>query len=78
MLTAESDPEIARFLEETFAAVDPTRPPHENRPSFLTVDRACKLLAHLINSGKWFDDRWYETTRPIVDGWHYLGHKVGS
>ncbi|KAK4702222.1 hypothetical protein P7C70_g4002, partial [Phenoliferia sp. Uapishka_3] len=74
MLTAESDPEIVKFLEETFAAIDPTRPASENRPSILTIDRACKTLAHLINSGKWFTDRWDLTTRLIVDLWHYLNH----
>ncbi|KAK4700332.1 hypothetical protein P7C70_g5917, partial [Phenoliferia sp. Uapishka_3] len=76
MLTTESDPEIVKFLGETFGAIDPTRPPSENRPSILMIDQACKTIAHLINSGKWFMDQWDLTTQLIVDLWHYLNHLV--
>ncbi|KAL8286135.1 hypothetical protein RQP46_004623 [Phenoliferia psychrophenolica] len=75
MHDSEADSESVRLLEETFAAIDPSKPPEDNRPSLIAFDRWCKVLAHLITSGKWFDDGWDKTTRGIVDGFHYLGHK---
>ncbi|KAK4705096.1 hypothetical protein P7C70_g1111, partial [Phenoliferia sp. Uapishka_3] len=75
MLLAEDDDEMIKFLEETFKALDPTKEAWENRPSFLGHDRACRTIRRLIETGKWDEDNWAETTRLLVDRLHYLGHK---
>lgn len=73
-----TNPQLIKFLEETFAAIDPLKSPLDNRPSFIVYDRACKTIARLIETGSWSADHWDERTRLLVDQLHYLGHRVRS
>ena len=44
------------------------------RPSFIVYDDACDLLRHIVTQNP--GDSWIQTTKFIVDAWHYIGHKA--
>ncbi|KAJ7069897.1 hypothetical protein C8F01DRAFT_1246066 [Mycena amicta] len=46
----------------------------EARPGFVGYDKACELLRHIVTQNP-LDD-WIETTKFIVDAWHYIGHRA--
>ncbi|KIJ42280.1 hypothetical protein M422DRAFT_254684 [Sphaerobolus stellatus SS14] len=49
-------------------------PNKEGRPAFIAYDKACKLLAHIMAHEE--KRHWIETTRFVVDSWHYINHKA--
>lgn len=66
---SESPTNILNFLEKVY-------PIQENRPSYICIDKACLLVASAISQGTW--DTWQETTRMIVDSYHYTNHKASD
>ncbi|KAI0753968.1 hypothetical protein C8Q80DRAFT_1349911 [Daedaleopsis nitida] len=43
-------------------------------PSFMVFDDACDLLRHIVTQNP--GDSWIQSTKFIVDAWHYIGHKA--
>lgn len=66
---SESPSNILKFLERVY-------PTQETRPSYVCIDKACLLVASAISQGKW--DAWQQTTRMIVDSYHYINHKASD
>lgn len=77
---SESTSNVAHFLFDTWdpppaqvpAILAPVPPPP--KPSFVAYDKACALLAHLQTTHR--DTPWIETTRFVVNPWHYIGHRA--
>ncbi|KAJ6587760.1 hypothetical protein B0H10DRAFT_1961350 [Mycena sp. CBHHK59/15] len=47
--------------------------PHPNsRPGFLAYNNACNLLCHIVTQSP--NSPWIQSTKLIVDAWHYIGH----
>ncbi|KAM0748958.1 hypothetical protein T439DRAFT_58407 [Meredithblackwellia eburnea MCA 4105] len=68
----ESDDQVIAFFQQTFKAQVPTGSDTSfSRPSFLVYDKAASVLARLIDIGKWQGDNWAETTRLLVDRFHF-------
>ncbi|KAF7312592.1 hypothetical protein MIND_00273300 [Mycena indigotica] len=44
------------------------------RPGFVTYDKACELLRHIVTQNATSD--WLKTSKFIVDAWHYIGHRA--
>ena len=66
---AESPTNILNFL----AAVYPTP---DERPDYVCIDKACMVLHTAISNGAW--NIWKETTRFIVDSYHYINHRTND
>jgi uncharacterized Zn finger protein (UPF0148 family) len=66
---SESPTNILNFLEKVY-------PTSESRPDYVCIDKACLLVATAISQGRW--NAWEETTRMIVDSYHYINHKVSD
>ncbi|KAG8941897.1 hypothetical protein FRC03_003878 [Tulasnella sp. 419] len=66
---SESVSQVLGILNNTFPENAP-----QDRPSFVFYDNACKLLAHIITQNS--DDAWLDTTRFLVDSWHYVNHRA--
>ena len=64
---AESPSNILDFLESVY-------PDSTERPDYVCIDKACLLLRHAVASGRW--DNWKDTTRFIVDSYHYINHRT--
>jgi hypothetical protein len=64
---AESPTNILNFSEEVY-------PDDQSRPDYVCIDKACLVLCHAIASGRW--EEWQNTTRFIVDSYHYINHHV--
>ena len=62
---AESPTNILNFLDNVY-------PDESMQPDYICIDKACLLLWHAVASGRW--DKWEETTRFIVDSYHYINH----
>ena len=62
---SESPTNILNFLARVY-------PTEESRPSYICIDKACKVLRTAIANGSW--DMWKETTCFIVDAYHYINH----
>jgi hypothetical protein len=62
---AESESNILAFMKKVY-------PTKESRPDYICIDKACKVLKHMAAQGHW--DEWSETTRLIVDTYHYKTH----
>lgn len=60
--TSESPTNIVHMLEEIF-------PTAESRPSYITIDKACRILAMRGQRAAWF-----ETSRFLVDVFHFKNH----
>ncbi len=65
---SESPTKILRFLETTF-------PTEESRPDYVCIDKGCLVLRTAIANDSW-DRIWKDTTRFIVDSYHYINHKA--
>lgn len=63
---SESPTNIIEFLTQLF-------PTPESRPTFITIDKACRVLASLQARG--LADHWFQTSRFLVDLFHFLTHK---
>jgi hypothetical protein len=64
---SESETKILQFLAQTF-------PNKETRPDYVCIDKACTVLKTSLANGSW--EEWKETTRLIVDAYHYTNHRV--
>jgi len=64
---SESPTNILNWLEELF-------PVKEERPAYICIDKACQVFKTALGKQKWRD--WKETTRFIVDSYHYINHKA--
>jgi hypothetical protein len=64
---AESPTNILNWLESVY-------PDHSSRPDYICIDKACLVLHHAVSSGKW--DDWKDTTRFVVDSYHYINHRA--
>lgn len=63
---AESPTNILQFLESVY-------PSEENRPDYVCIDKACLVLRSAVSSGAW--NTWKNTTRFVVDSYHYINHR---
>ncbi|KDQ25339.1 hypothetical protein PLEOSDRAFT_1046294 [Pleurotus ostreatus PC15] len=64
---SESPTKIVKFLEEVY-------PTPESKPSYVCIDKACVVLRHIVKQGDW--PKWEDTTRFIVDSYHYINHRT--
>ena len=64
---SESPTNIMAFLESIYST-------EESRPDYICINKACLVLKHCISSGKWHE--WENTSRFIVDSYHYTNHEV--
>ena len=65
---AESPTNILNFL----ANVYPNEP---SRPDYICIDKACQVLHTAIANGSW-ETTWKNTSRFIVDAYHYQNHRT--
>ena len=63
---SESESNILKFINNIY-------PTKESRPDYICIDKGCRLLKHIAAQGHW--DEWSETTRFIVDSYHYQNHR---
>jgi hypothetical protein len=59
---SESPTNILNWLDELF-------PNKEDQPSYICIDKACQVFKTAVGSERWKD--WTDTTRFIVDTYHY-------
>ena len=64
---AESPTNILDFLDSVY-------PDKTIRPDYVCIDKACLLLRHAVQSKRW--NEWKDTTRFIVDSYHYINHRT--
>ena len=64
---AESPSNILDFLDRVYPTAD-------SRPDYICIDKACLVLHHAIASGRW--NIWRNTSRFIVDSYHYINHRT--
>ena len=67
---AESPTNILAFLETVF-------PTEELQPAYICIDKACAVLHTTITNGSW-EETWMNTTRFIVDSYHYINHHTSD
>lgn len=66
---SESPSQVLAFLNRIFELLG-------FRPSFIAYDNACSLLAHIFGSAPIANRSWHNTTRFIVDAFHYITHRT--
>jgi len=66
---AESPTNILNFLDAVY-------PTPDVRPDYVCIDKACMVLCTAISNGSW--NVWKETTRFIVDSYHYINHRAND
>jgi len=66
---AESPTNILQFLQSVY-------PTEDSRPDYICIDKACLVLKHAINNGTWA--MWSQTSRFIVDSYHYMNHRTSD
>ena len=64
---SESPTKILDFLEFVY-------PTPELQPNYVCIDKGCSVLRTAISIGCW--ETWNETTRFIVDSYHYINHWI--
>jgi len=64
---SESPTKILKFLKDTY-------PVKDTRPDYICIDKACLVLRTSLNNGAW--EEWKDTSRLIVDAYHYNNHRV--
>jgi len=64
---AESPTNILNWLQSVY-------PNAEQRPDYVCIDKACLVLRTAITNGSW--NTWKQTTRFIVDSYHYINHRT--
>jgi hypothetical protein len=67
MYRSEGEAQVLEFLEKVWPASA------TQRPSYIAFDRACKLLKYISTSIH--RCAWLDTTRFVVDTWHYINHR---
>lgn len=65
---SESPTNILNFLQSVY-------PTEESKPDYVCIDKACLVLRTAISNGSW-DSNWKNTTRFIVDAYHYINHQA--
>jgi hypothetical protein len=66
--TDASTETILNFLETVY-------PTEESHPDYICIDKACLVLCTAISNGSW-DANWKNTSRFIVDAYHYTNHRT--
>ncbi|KZP05861.1 hypothetical protein FIBSPDRAFT_765317 [Athelia psychrophila] len=71
----EGENNIADFMSASWPADHP-----ELRPTYLGIDKGCKVMATLNTRGELLqqDGGWMKTTNIKVDTWHFNGHGVDA
>ena len=65
---SESPTNILDWLKEVY-------PSQEDRPAYICIDKACLVMkTAVIQRTPW--EEWKQTTRFIVDSYHYINHKA--
>ncbi len=64
---SESTTNILNFLGSVYQTED-------SRPDYICIDKGCQVLATAVTNGSW--EVWKQTTRFIVDAYHYINHRV--
>ena len=65
---SKSPTNILNFLETVY-------PTEESCPAYICIDKACLVLHTAIVNGSW-DAIWKNTTRFIVDAYHYINYRM--
>lgn len=69
---SESESNILAFIRRIFGKLS-------SRPNYFCIDKACRLLKHIVAQGHWNrGDNWQATSRFIVDSYHYQNHKTSD
>ncbi|KAJ6608558.1 hypothetical protein B0H10DRAFT_2302548 [Mycena sp. CBHHK59/15] len=68
MLPLESSPQVLKIINNIWESHP------DSRPSFLAYDDACNLLRHIVTQDP--NSSWIQSTKFIVDAWHYIGHRA--
>ncbi|KAJ6477754.1 hypothetical protein C8R45DRAFT_833555 [Mycena sanguinolenta] len=63
---SESSSQVLSIINRTWADYPAAK------PSFIAYDDACSLLRHIVTQDS--HDPWLQSTKFIVDAWHYIGH----
>jgi len=66
---SESPTKILDWLDEVY-------PTPELRPNYICIDKACQVLRTAISNHSW--EVWQQTTRFIVDSFHYINHRTSD
>jgi hypothetical protein len=66
---SESPTKILNWLDVVY-------PTSELRPNYICIDKACMVLRTAISNGSW--NVWKETSRFIVDSYHYINHRTSD
>ena len=66
---SESPTNILNFLEFVY-------PTQDLRPNYICIDKGCMVLHTAISNGSW--QIWKETSRFIVDSYHYINHRTSE
>jgi hypothetical protein len=66
---AESPTNILNFLTSVY-------PTPNLRPNYICIDKACMVLRTAISNHSW--PVWRETSRFIVDSYHYINHRTSD
>jgi hypothetical protein len=64
---SESPTQILDFLNSVY-------PTPELRPNYICIDKGCQVLRTSISNGSW--EIWKQTSRFIVDSYHYINHRT--
>ncbi|KAM6490829.1 hypothetical protein JOM56_013698 [Amanita muscaria] len=64
---AESPKNIMDFLQLVY-------PEQDKRPAYICIDKACLVLKSVRNNTDWL--HWLDTSRFIVDAYHYINHRA--
>ena len=62
---SDSESNILAFLNKVYPSMN-------SCPDYICIDKACQLLRHIVAQHQW--DTWSQTTRFIVDSYHYRNH----
>lgn len=65
---SESEPQVLEILDNIWEGNG------DFRPSFIAYDDACDLLHHIVTQDP--QNPWIQSTKFIVDAWHYIGHRA--
>ena len=66
---SESPTNILNFLEFVY-------PTQDLQPNYICIDKGCMVLRTAISNGSW--RIWKETSRFIVDSYHYINHRTSD
>jgi len=66
---SESPTQILNWLESVYPTAD-------LHPSYICINKACMVLHTAISNGSW--NIWQQTSRFIVDSYHYINHRTSD